>query len=102
MKRTEHRPRSEAAFDRPGPELAAYGGIVSGYLTSYAAAWETTPAAVLDAIERSGLTPIVDTAEPADNRETHTRPSDPGWRCLAFRADDVERLQGALDATPRG
>jgi hypothetical protein len=68
MKRTEHRPRSEPAFDRgPGsPELSAYGGIISGYLASYAAAWETTPAAVLSAIERAGLTPMVDTAQPAN------------------------------------
>jgi len=101
MKRTEARPRAAPAFDRDtgAPELSAYGGIVSGYLASYATEWGVTPGAVLDAIGREGIAPIVDTAQPANGRETHTRPADPNRRCLAFTAEAFEQLARAI-ATP--
>ena len=101
MKRAKLRPRSEPAFDRGGggPELSAYGGIVSGFLASYANEWGVTPAAVLDAIGREGVAPMVDTAQPASGRETHTRPADPNRRCLAFTAEAFEQLARAV-ATP--
>jgi hypothetical protein len=106
MLHTPARKLDAPAFDTQGassvPGLSVYCGIVSGFLQSYATAWGTTPAAVLDAIERTGIRPMVDTAQAANNRETHTRPDDPARRCLAFQEADVRQLARELSADRRG
>ncbi len=45
-------------------ELSVWGGIASARLSDYAGALETSPQAILDAVDTEGVDPIVDTADP--------------------------------------
>lgn len=72
-------------------EVQAWGGIVTARLADLADAAGTTPDGLLEAADRAGRDPIVDTAEPKNTRgETPDRPTDPDLRCLAFTREDFE------------
>jgi hypothetical protein len=73
--------------------LARQAGIVAGTLAEYADALDTTPERVLDAIH---FTPLVDTAENANPREDHDRPTDPALRSLAMTSGQFARLSAAI------
>ena len=64
-------------------EIHVWGGIVSGRVAHLAGALETTPGALLDAVDAAGVTPMVDTAK-QNGRKDRDRPTDPEKRCLAF------------------
>jgi hypothetical protein len=68
--------------------LHAWGGIVSGHLTDWAAAFDCGPEGVLQALQAAGAGPLVDTAR-SKNYEDHDRPEAPELRCLAVTADDA-------------
>lgn len=73
-------------------ELSVWGGVVSARLEDIAGALETTPEAVLDAIDAEGIDPAVDTAEPKGRGDDRDRPAEPELRCLAFTRRDFRRL----------
>ncbi len=81
-------------------ELSVWGGIVSARLTDYAGALETAPQAILGAVERKGIEPILDTAEPKGQGKDRDRPTDPGLRCLALTREDFTRLVEAIGSDP--
>jgi len=74
-----------------------WGGIVSGRVTTLAAALETTADEFLCAVERSDVTPMVDTAEQND-RKQRNRSTDPAKRCLAFTTEAFAELRETIDA----
>jgi hypothetical protein len=76
-------------------ELSVWGGIASARLSDYAGALETSPQAILDAVDAEGIDLILDTAEKgqASDRE---RPTSPELRCLAFTREDFRRLVEAV------
>jgi len=76
-------------------KIEAWGGIVAARLSDYAGARDSTPEAVLDAVDAEGIDPAVDTAE-AKGREDHDRPTSPELRCLAFTREDFARLVEAV------
>jgi hypothetical protein len=78
-------------------QVEAWGGIVSARLEAHADALGRPPEAILDAVEREGIEPLVDTAEPKGRGDDRQRPTDPALRCLAFSREDFARLAGALD-----
>ena len=77
-------------------EIEAWGGIVSARLSDYASALDSTPQAVLDAVEAEGIEPAVDTAEPKGQGSDEERPTDPELRCLAFTREDFAQLVDAV------
>ncbi|MCS4116318.1 hypothetical protein GGP49_003270 [Salinibacter ruber] len=77
-------------------ELSVWGGIVSARLTDYAGALETAPQAILGAVEREGIEPILDMAEPKGQGKDRDRPTDPRLRCLALTREDFGRLVEAV------
>jgi hypothetical protein len=77
-------------------ELSVWGGIVSARLSDYAGALDSTPQAVLGAVEAEGITPAVDTAEPKGRGDDRDRPTEPELRCLAFTRRDFARLVEAV------
>jgi hypothetical protein len=81
-------------------ELSVWGGIVSARLSDYAGALDSTPQAVLDAVEAEGITPAVDTAEAKGRGDDRERPTEPGLRCLAFTREDFRRLVEAAGSPP--
>lgn len=82
-------------------ELSVWGGIVSARLEDYAGALETTPKAVLGAVEAEGIDPMLDTAEPKGQGKDRDRPTEPGLRCLALRWEDFQRLVEAVGGERR-
>lgn len=77
-------------------EIEAWGGIVSARLSDYAGALNSTPQAVLDAVEAEGIEPAVDTAEAKGQASDGDRPTEPKLRCLAFTREDFARLVEAI------
>lgn len=77
-------------------EIAEWGGIVSARLSDLAGALDTTPQAILSAVEREGIPPTVDTAKPKGRGSDTDRPTRPGLRCLAFIREDFARLVEAV------
>ncbi|MCS4181971.1 hypothetical protein GGQ07_003435 [Salinibacter ruber] len=77
-------------------ELSMWGGIVSARLKDIAGALETGPQAILGAVEREGIEPILDTAEPKGQGKDRDRPTDPRLRCLALTREDFRRLVEAV------
>lgn len=70
-------------------------------MSDLAAALDTAPVAVLEAIERNGITPLVDTAVPkrkTRDGEENGRPTNPEIRCLPFEVKDFRQLAAALGA----
>lgn len=88
----------EMANVRAQGEISEKLGLVSAKVIDYAAALDTTPAAVLDALERTGIEPLVDTAEPKRTDSHDVRPEGPETRCLAFQTEDFRRLAAAVGA----
>jgi hypothetical protein len=81
-------------------ELSVWGGIVSARLTDYAGALGTAPEEVLGAVEREGIEPMLDTAEPKGRGKDRDRPTDPELRCLALTREDFTRLVEAIGSEP--
>jgi hypothetical protein len=57
-----------------------------------AGALNSTPEEVLDAVERKGIEPMLDTAKPKGQGKDRDRPTDPGLRCLALTRENFGRL----------
>lgn len=76
-------------------ELTSQSGIITGRLTDWASALETTTPELLDAMERAGVDPLVDTGQHKDGEE-HQRPTNPELRCIALTEADVGRISAEL------
>lgn len=76
-------------------ELTSQSGIITGRLADWADALETTSAELLDAMERAGVEPLIDTGTPKDG-EGHQRPTNPELRCIAMTEADVGRVSAEL------
>ena len=74
-------------------DLATYGGIHAGRVTAWADALDTTPEDVVNATD--AVPPMMDTAA-SKNRETHTRPTAPELRCIAWAAEDVPEVRAVV------
>lgn len=80
-------------------ELAAKHGIVSARLATLADALDATPEAVVEAAERAGIEPLVDTSdEKGRSRDADERPTDPSLRCLAFTVETFREVAAAVHA----
>lgn len=82
-------------------DVAVRFGIVTGHLSDLADVLDCTPTELLDAVERSEVTPFVDTAQQTGQTE-RDRPTDPELRCLAFTEEGFRELAaivGAREAT---
>ena len=80
-------------------EVHVWGGIVSARLSDLAGALETTPEKLMDAADREGITPMVDTATSVGRSDSEDdRPTDPALRSVAFAREDVARLRDAIEA----
>jgi hypothetical protein len=75
--------------------LSEQAGIVCGALQAWAEELETTPEGILQAIETSGVSPMVDTAQDT-GRASSERPTCPTIRHLAFRRRDVALILDAV------
>jgi hypothetical protein len=72
---------------------------VSARLADLADTLDVTPAAVVEAADRAGIEPLVDTSEPKGrSRNAEERPTDPELRCLAFPREDFRRLAAVVGA----
>lgn len=76
-------------------ELTSQSGIITGRLTDWADALETTTSELLSAIDRAGVDPLVDTGKQKEG-EDHSRPTQPELRCLALTESDVGRISAEL------
>ena len=78
-------------------DLAAYAGIASGYVTAWADALGTTPAAIEAAAEE--VPPLMDTAEPpsAYDVKLGPRPDAPSVRCIAWTTGQLGAVRAAVD-----
>lgn len=76
-------------------ELTSQSGIITGRLTDWADALETTSAELLNAMDRAGVEPLIDTGSPKDGEE-HQRPTNPELRCIALTEADVGRVSAEL------
>ena len=81
-------------------DIEAWGGIVSAHLADLAEKLSCSPEALMRAADREGITPMVDTAKRKGRRSEPDRPTDPAVRCVAFRAEDVRRLEEVLEDSP--
>jgi len=80
-------------------DVEAWGGIVTARLADLADAAGTTPGGLLEAADRAGRDPIVDTAEPKNTRgEPADRPTDPTVRCLAFTREDFQAVAASVQS----
>jgi hypothetical protein len=80
-------------------EVHVWGGIVSARLSDLAEALGTGPEKLMDAADREGITPMVDTATPAGRSDSEDdRPTDPALRSVAFAREDVARLRDKIEA----
>lgn len=79
-------------------ELRQWGGIVAGTIADFAGALEVSSEAVLQAVQDTGVTPMVDTGRRGDkSTEDHgPRPDDPERRSLAFTTDDFQAVVEAI------
>ena len=75
-----------------------WGGIVSARLKDYAGALNAEPQAVLSAVDREEIAPVVDTADAKGRGSDRYRPTEPGLRCLAFTREDFRRLVAAIES----
>jgi len=75
-----------------------WGGIVSGRVTTLAAALETTADDLLRAKEEQDVSTMVDTLEPKGRGKDRDRPTDPEKRCLAFTTKALGDLRDAIEA----
>lgn len=76
-------------------ELTSQSGIITGRLTDWADALETTPSELVAAIDRAGVEPLVDTGVSKDGEE-HPRPTRPELRCIAMTEAHVGRVSAEL------
>lgn len=72
-------------------------GLVAGHLSDLSDVLDCTPTELLDALERSEVTPLVDTARQKEKKD-RDRSTDPSLRCLAFTERDFRRLAAAIGA----
>lgn len=80
-------------------KLAARHGIVSARLADLADTLDVAPAAVVEAADRAGIEPLVDTSEPKGrSRNAEERPTDADVRCLALAVEDFRRLAAVVGA----
>jgi len=80
-------------------DLAPKHGIVSARLEVLADVLNTRPSALLDAVKKTDIEPLMDTADDKGrSRNAETRPESPGLRCLAFTVEDFRRLAAAVGA----
>jgi hypothetical protein len=77
-------------------ELSVWGGIVSARLKDYAGALNAEPQAVLSAVDREEIAPVVDTADAKGRGSDRERPTEPALRCLAFTREDFRQLVAAV------
>ena len=76
-------------------ELTSQSGIITGRLADWADALETSSPEFLDAMDRAGAEPLIDTGSPKDG-EDHDRPTNPELRCIALTEADVGRVSAEL------
>jgi hypothetical protein len=90
--------KETGGFDVPGdvPGLTLQAGMIVGTVSVWADAMDTTPERLLQAVDASGVTPLVDTAEHCSTYYTHKRPSDPNTRIIALRRSDAGAVRSAL------
>jgi len=83
--------RSKGVKMHTSGALESWGGIVSGHVSDYAEALDTTPEAVLTAAQKVPL--LFDTAESKKTRgDDPSRPTDPTLRCLAMTTGQARQL----------
>jgi len=83
--------RSKGVKMHTSGALESWGGIVSGHVSDYAEALDTTPEAVLTAAQKVPL--LFDTAESKKTRgDDPGRPTDPTLRCLAMTTGQARQL----------
>lgn len=91
----------KAHYPQDSPEERAvepFGGIVSARVSDLARELDTTPEELLDAIDRTGMEPLVDTAQDKGGRgEKRGRPTDPDLRSLALTTEAVRRVEEELE-----
>jgi hypothetical protein len=56
---------------------------------------ETSSSELLEAMNRAGVEPLIDTGSPKDG-EDHKRPTNPELRCIALTEADVGRVSAEL------
>lgn len=91
--------RSKGVDRHTSGDLEAWGGIMSGHVSDWSEALDTTPEAFLKACESVEL--LVDTAE-QNNQKDRDRPTDPALRCVAMmkkQAETVAARVGEMDAS---
>lgn len=92
-----HRPmqnvHARAHPDADTDDLTTYGGIHAGRVSAWADALGCTTEAVVNAT--ADVPPLMDTAA-TKARESHTRPTAPHLRCIAWNAADVERVRAVV------
>ena len=76
-------------------ELTSQSGIITGRLADWAEALETTSSELLEAMNRAGVEPLIDTGSQKDGEE-HQRPTNPELRCIALTEADVGRISAEL------
>ncbi|MFB6231129.1 MAG: hypothetical protein ABEL04_08215 [Salinibacter sp.] len=94
MRSRSARSQKVAPHTRSG-ELTSQSGIVTGRLTDWAEALETTTTDLMAAIDRAGVEPLMDTGVSKDG-EGHQRPTRPELRCIAMTEADVGRVSAEL------
>ena len=83
--------RSKGVKMHTSGALESWGRIVSGHVSDYAEALDTTPEAVLTAAQKVPL--LFDTAESKKTRgDDPGRPTDPTLRCLAMTTGQARQL----------
>ena len=76
-------------------ELTSQSGIITGRLADWADALETTSDELLEAMQRAGVEPLIDTGTSKDG-EGHQRPTNPELRCIALTEGDGGRITAEL------
>jgi len=83
--------RSKGVKMHTSGALESWGGIVSGHVSDYAEALDTTPETILAAAQEVPL--LFDTAESKKTRgDDPGRPTGPTLRCLAMTTGQARRL----------
>ena len=80
--------------DAETADLTTYGGIHAGRVTAWAAYLDCTPEDVVSAA--ADVPPLMDTGTRPSNYESHTRPTAPDLRCIAWNAEDVPRVRAVV------
>jgi len=90
------RPQDDDAFS--SGDIAVNGGVAAGTLADFADALNLEPEAFEEALVKSPIEPINDTAEPKDPERDYNRHTDPERRSLAFSVSDLRKFAALVGA----